>query len=131
LSVPKNCGWISALLIGKVIPGRHAEQELVALSLDDHAGALGLAPQLALLPIHILADRGARDRADARADRLLGPIPSAADQVAAEVAGHRADRGPDRGARLEFALARFRIGHAGAGGQKGSRQCGSGDTLGR
>ncbi len=94
------------------------EQDVVALALHLDAGAGGLLAQLALLPVHIGADRAAGDRADARADDLLRPVAPAAEHVAGQITAEHADTGADR--RLGHALlAGHRIGGAGGGAEQG------------
>lgn len=71
------------------------------------------------------AHAGAGDRADARAQDLLGPVTAPADEVAEQVAAERTDtRAPTRAGNAT--LAGFGIGHARAGqrqrGQGRNRQ---------
>ena len=100
--------------------GRHAQQQIVALADDVDTGARGLAAQLGLLPVHIIADRAAGDRADARAEDLLGPVVAPADEVAEQIAAERA-RGDSDGGAGDALLAGVGVGRAGGGARAAQR----------
>ena len=99
------------------------------MPLDLDAGAGGLAPQFLLLPVHVMADGAAGERADAGADDPLGAVAAAADQVAEEIAADRADTRADRGLGNAL-LASIGIGDAGGGGGEEGGSEGGGDAFG-
>ncbi|PAV68130.1 hypothetical protein WR25_05539 [Diploscapter pachys] len=93
---------------------RDVEDQIVAFARDLHVGAGGAGAQIAFLLVHVRADAGPREAADAGAQDLGGTIVAAADEVAEQIAAERAADAADRG-RRDAALAGFRIGGAGAG----------------
>ena len=100
-------------VIGEVDARRDVEDQVVALANHLHVGARGARAQLAFLLVHIGADAGTGDAADARADDLRGAVVPAADDVAEQIAAQRAADPADR--RLGDApFARDGIGGAGA-----------------
>ena len=68
------------------------------------------------------------DKADPRAEQLLGPVVPSADHVAEQIAAERAADAAERGLRNRLATG-FRIGGAGAGGDERG-QCGADEHLG-